>query len=46
MQKTDSKRQYAAPRLQVYGDIRELTANVGNKAKADGGSGVLRKTST
>jgi hypothetical protein len=31
------KRPYAEPKLQTYGDIREITGNVGHTGKLDGG---------
>jgi hypothetical protein len=39
------RKNYATPRLLVYGDIRDLTKAVGNKsATADGGMGSTDKT--
>ncbi|HKY23498.1 MAG TPA: hypothetical protein VJM31_19940 [Vicinamibacterales bacterium] len=39
------KRPYQTPRLDVYGDIREVTDSVGMKSmKADGATGMNTKT--
>jgi hypothetical protein len=41
-----SKKPYKAPLLSAYGDLRQITLNVGNKGKhADGGTGKTSKTS-
>ena len=43
--KGSTKKPYAAPQVFVYGDIREVTRTVGNKAPtADGGKGSSDKT--
>ena len=34
------KKKYRSPRLLVYGDIRDLTKNVGPKGALDGGGGA------
>jgi hypothetical protein len=44
VQPTTSKRTYQTPRLQTYGDIREITQNVGNMGNADGGGAPKQKT--
>jgi len=39
------KKKYAKPQLLTYGDIREITQNVGNMgAGGDGGMGMNNKT--
>jgi hypothetical protein len=35
-----AKKPYESPRLEVYGDIRAVTAAVGNVGKNDGGHGA------
>ena len=43
--KETTKKPYTAPQLFVYGDIREVTMNTGNKsATADGGKNPTDKT--
>ena len=36
-----TKKAYRTPQLLVYGDIREITQNVGATATLDGGAGML-----
>ena len=36
---------YKRPTLTVFGNIRELTLNVGNMGLADGGASPMHKTS-
>ncbi len=44
-EKTDTLRPYVKPRLHVYGDVREITLNVGpNSKKNDSGGGGQTKT--
>jgi hypothetical protein len=38
------KKAYESPRLEVYGDIREIARSVGTKGKADGAARRLTKT--
>ena len=33
-----AKKPYEKPQIFVYGDIREITQNVGNRGKGDGGA--------
>jgi hypothetical protein len=40
-----AKKPYVAPRLEVYGDIREVTASVGMMTNADGAAHGMTKTS-
>ena len=40
-----AKKPYETPKLFVYGDIREITKNVGNMGAADGGMSPNDKTS-
>jgi len=35
----NQKKKYQSPNLVVYGDIREITKNVGSRGKIDGGKG-------
>ena len=42
--KNDERRPYAKPRLQVYGDVREITLAVGNMGTDDGGMAPQHKT--
>lgn len=44
-QKAD-KKSYQPPKMFIYGDIRELTQNVGNMGAGDGGGGATSKTAT
>ena len=39
------KQPYSSPVIMIYGNIRQITQNVGNKGKGDGGGGVTSKTS-
>jgi hypothetical protein len=39
-----SKKHYESPNLVIYGDIREITQNVGNKGNSDGGISPKEKT--
>jgi hypothetical protein len=40
------KKQYAAPKLRVYGDVAAITRTVGNTGTVlDGGHGSMSKTS-
>jgi hypothetical protein len=39
-----AKREYRRPALVVYGNIREITKNVGNTGKNDGGKGATQKS--
>lgn len=39
------KKTYSSPKLVVFGDVREITQNVGNMGAADGGAGATSKTS-
>ena len=39
------KKAYESPRLDVYGDIREIAKSVGMMGKMDGGSLQMTKTS-
>ena len=42
---TDTKKTYETPELVTYGDVRVLTANVGNGGRYDtGGAGNTQKT--
>jgi hypothetical protein len=38
------KKPYASPRLDVYGDIREITDAVGRTGMKDGGHGQMNRT--
>jgi hypothetical protein len=38
------KKLYSRPRLEVYGDLREITQAVGKNGKTDGGPGNHTKT--
>ena len=39
------KKVYQAPKLQVYGDLTEMTMSKGPRGKLDGGSGLnMRRT--
>ena len=39
------KKEYQAPHLFIYGNVREITQNVGNSGAADvGGSGSMQKS--
>ena len=38
------KKAYESPRLEVYGDIREIARSVGTKGRADGAARRLTKT--
>jgi hypothetical protein len=39
-----SKKVYKPPELQVYGNLREITQNVGTKGTSDGGAGASNRT--
>jgi hypothetical protein len=39
-----ARKPYEPPRLEVYGDIRELTESVGMTGNADGGAHSMTKT--
>ena len=39
-----AKKPYVAPRLEVYGDIREVTASSGMRASIDGATHGMTKT--
>jgi hypothetical protein len=39
-----SKKVYKQPDLQVYGNLKEITQNVGDKGTLDGGSGAANRT--
>jgi hypothetical protein len=39
-EQTETKRPYHKPELLVYGNIREITRNVGPKGNVDGGGGA------
>jgi hypothetical protein len=38
------KKHYEPPRLEVYGDIRQITQTVGNTGAGDGGHGSMNRT--
>ncbi len=38
------KRKYEPPRLEVYGDIRQITQTAGRNGENDGGHGAHGKT--
>jgi len=38
------KKVYQAPKLQVYGDLTEMTKNMGLRGHLDGGKGIMRRT--
>jgi hypothetical protein len=38
------KKQYEPPRLEVYGDIRQITQTAGMTGQSDGGHGAHGKT--
>jgi len=38
------KKVYQAPKLQVYGDLTEMTKNKGPRGHLDGGMGFMRRT--
>lgn len=38
------KKRYEPPRLEVYGDIRQITQTVGNTGAGDGGHGSMSRT--
>jgi surface antigen len=39
-----AKKQYEPPRLEVYGDIRQITQTVGRDGDPDGGHGAHGRT--
>jgi hypothetical protein len=41
----DGKKVYEAPRLNIHGDIRELTKATGNQGASDGGVKTRKRTS-
>jgi hypothetical protein len=38
------KKRYEPPRLEVYGDIHQITQTVGNTGSVDGGHGSMSRT--
>ncbi len=38
------KKVYQAPKLQVYGDLTEMTKTKGPHGQLDGGGGLMRRT--
>jgi len=38
------KKVYEPPKLQVYGDLTEMTKSKGNRNTLDGGTGAKRRT--
>jgi hypothetical protein len=44
-QREPAKNPYVTPRLEVYGDIREVTASAGFMNNADGAAHGMTKTS-
>lgn len=38
--RSKAKKPYSAPKLTVYGDIREVTQAVGKRGQKDGGAGM------
>jgi len=38
------KKVYEPPKLQVYGDLTEMTKTTGNMSQLDGGTGNMRRT--
>jgi hypothetical protein len=42
--KSQSKKVYKQPELQVYGNLREITQAVSNKGTLDGGTGSTNRT--
>lgn len=42
---TEAKAPYEAPRLRVYGDVRDMTQAVGNMGGDDGGGSPNHKSS-
>ena len=41
---SQSKKAYKQPELQFYGNLREITQNVGDKGTADGGTTPSNRT--
>ena len=41
---SQSKKVYKQPELQVYGNLKEITQNVGDKGTLDGGGGAANRT--
>jgi hypothetical protein len=39
-----TKKSYEAPKLSIYGDVREITRNVGDMGGLDGGGGSMSKS--
>ena len=42
--KRETKKPYSKPTLTVYGTVRELTQNRGNRGRLDGGGGRTPRT--
>lgn len=42
--KSQPKKLYKQPILQVYGNLKEITQTVGNKGTTDGGSAGMNRT--
>jgi hypothetical protein len=43
-QKEGAKKPYSSPRLEMYGDIREIASSVGSMGANDGGVHGMTKT--